>query len=196
MKSFRLAFFALVLAFTAPLTHASGAAGIYGIVEKVEFEPNASKPEKVRIYGAFVVFDRWETRTPRLAAPARGFLYFSLPTVTDLNDAARREWSDLVTVAKTGEAVAFSSFGLGRGFAAGAEVVEVARRLPTNATAETIKDITAKITADPYYNTLRIWPNGSKLAGATPYAPNSVVRLGQGNHDEIIATLKKLLASK
>ena len=41
-----------ILAGAAHLT-ASGPLGIYGIVEKVVFEPNEAAPERIQVWGAF-----------------------------------------------------------------------------------------------------------------------------------------------
>lgn len=83
---------------------ASDRVGIYGIVDKVVFEPSAENPERVQIWGAFAV----ATRNDRdLYDPVqRGYLYFAAPNDTPL---ARTEWKDLNALAGTKRIVAFGS---------------------------------------------------------------------------------------
>ena len=106
---------------------ASGQAGIYGIVERVVFEPDARAPEGVQIWGAFAFVERTRTFRPGhtevqgqvftnyYSRPTRGYLYFRLPETTTQIEDARREWSDLASVAATGQAVAFGYFDRFRG---------------------------------------------------------------------------------
>lgn len=107
---------------------ASGQAGIYGIVERVVFEPDARAPERVQIWGAFALIERSGTVRPGhtevqgqvftnyvYSKPASGYLYFRLPDVTKEIENARREWSDLASVAGTQQAVAFGYWDRYRG---------------------------------------------------------------------------------
>ena len=193
MKPFHIAAFMFLLATAAPLTHASGAVGIYGIIEKVTFAPNAQSPDRVQVQGAFVVFDRWVNGAPRTAVPARGYLSFQLPVRTQEAEVARREWADLASVAGTGTAVAFSSFSMWGGFESNDPIVYVAQPIPDNVSQQKLQ----QLVNDPYLHQLRIWPVGKQTAAALPYSPTGgtgVVRLGKGNHDEIIEKLRKLLA--
>jgi hypothetical protein len=107
---------------------ASGQAGIYGIVERVVFEPDGRSPERVQIWGAFALIERSQTAYPGYtevqgqvfsnfvhSKPAGGYLYFKLPEAAGQIDNARREWSDLASVAGTGQAVAFGYWDRFRG---------------------------------------------------------------------------------
>jgi hypothetical protein len=84
--------------------HASDRVGIYGIVDKVVFEPSVGNPERVQIWGAFAV----ATRNDRdlYDAVQRGYLYFAVADDTRLS---RNEWNDLRTLAGSKKIVAFSS---------------------------------------------------------------------------------------
>ena len=55
----------------------NGNIGIYGIVDKVVFEPDEGSPERIQIWGLFVVPVPISSGLYR--APRRGILYFSLP---------------------------------------------------------------------------------------------------------------------
>jgi hypothetical protein len=101
---------------TAALPSApSGVVGIYSMVERVEFEPNAQSPERIRIYGAFA-YANGDLRTPSSLSPARrGYLYFRLPPVQgpvtrNEVEAMKREWNDIRSVAGTGQAIGFGNW--------------------------------------------------------------------------------------
>ena len=88
---------------------ASGPIGVYGIVEKVVFEPNDKNPERVQLFGAF---SHVEGRSGPLASPAtRGYLYFQIPAAGQSAELVRSEWADLKAIAGTGQAVAFGGWG-------------------------------------------------------------------------------------
>src|SRR2546428_990958 len=91
---------------------ASGPVGIYAIIEKVIFEPSERAPERIQIWGAFAVVDGELTRPGRTSKPLRGYLYFKLPDGSAQEQAAAKtEWTDLKTVAGTGQAIGFGSWG-------------------------------------------------------------------------------------
>jgi hypothetical protein len=100
----------LVLALAACLAvvHASGPIAVYALVDKVAFEPNADKPERIRISGVFITAAE---RSDVYSAPQRGYLYFALPGQNF--ELVLREWSDLKSVAGTRQVV-----GLGSSWAA------------------------------------------------------------------------------
>jgi hypothetical protein len=107
---------ALTIVALVPLS-ASGPLGIYAIVERVVFEPNDSAPERVQVWGAFAYADIGPGNQLRGASDAkRGFMYFRLHPNPEATLAAsqvelvRREWSDLKSVAGTGQAVAFGKW--------------------------------------------------------------------------------------
>ncbi len=106
MKSSKVGISALVcvvLAFSAVKAWASDPVGIYGIVEKVVFEPNESSPQRIQIWGAFALTDG--KPGDGYLPPQRGYLYY---TITPGNeDICRKEWADLKAVAGTGEGIGF-----------------------------------------------------------------------------------------
>jgi hypothetical protein len=90
-------------------TFASGPLGIYGIVDKVVFEPNEQSPERIQVWGAFSFFE--DAREGLKVSPAkRGYLYFSLPTTSANSSMTKKEWSDLKAIAGTGQTVGFGGF--------------------------------------------------------------------------------------
>src|SRR5688572_11369375 len=58
---------------------ASGFVGIYGIIEKVVFEPNEEEPERVQVWGAFAYTDGSGGKSLTVSSVKRGYLYFRLP---------------------------------------------------------------------------------------------------------------------
>jgi hypothetical protein len=81
---------------------ASDRVGVYAIVDKVVFEPDAANPERIQIWGAFAV----ATHTDRDSYEPlqRGYLYFGMGTATQLT---RAEWNDLSRMAGSKKIVAF-----------------------------------------------------------------------------------------
>jgi hypothetical protein len=101
--------FVVLLAGVVPLG-ASGPLGIYGIVEKVVFEPNEQSPERVQVWGAFAYVESSVVgQSLTISSPKRGYLYFRLGGAADT--LVRSEWADLKSVAGTGQAVGFGRWG-------------------------------------------------------------------------------------
>jgi hypothetical protein len=99
-----------------PHANASGALGIYGIVEKVVLEPDAKAPQRIQVWGAFAYVDGTAGDGLTVSTAKRGYLYFRLPTPADgfaigLQDAVLKEWADLQRVAGTGQAIGFGQWG-------------------------------------------------------------------------------------
>jgi hypothetical protein len=101
---------AVVLILTLAIVGASAAliasdrVGVYGIVDKVVFEPSADNPERVQVWGAFAVATR-EDRD-NYQPVKQGYLYF---TPGDARALALTEWNDLKSVANKKKIVAFGS---------------------------------------------------------------------------------------
>jgi hypothetical protein len=106
---------ALFVFLTAARLPASGPIGIYGIVEKVVFEPNERSPERIQVWGAFAYVDGGASNGLAVSTVKRGYLYFRLPSPDIANardvDVIKKEWADLKAVAGTGQAIAFGSWG-------------------------------------------------------------------------------------
>jgi hypothetical protein len=80
--------------------------GIYAIVDRVAFEPEAGPPNSVRISGVFAVpvpMSSGKYRTPQ-----RGYLYFRIAPGTE--QATRRDWIELKTFAGSGKVVGFGQY--------------------------------------------------------------------------------------
>jgi len=108
---FRAFFVAVILVLTSATLLASGDVGIFGIVEKVVFEPNETSPERIQVWGAFAFQDGTFARPLGFLPPRRGYIYFSLPDgAATKPEVARKEWADLKSVAGTGQAVAFGIY--------------------------------------------------------------------------------------
>jgi hypothetical protein len=89
------------LVMTAVL-HASDMVGIYGIVEKVVFEPSDAAPQRVQVWGAFALA---EGRGSTYQAPQRGYLYYTCPSGQE--SICRNEWADLKSLAGKQTGVGF-----------------------------------------------------------------------------------------
>ncbi|HKE29809.1 MAG TPA: hypothetical protein VKB88_45985 [Bryobacteraceae bacterium] len=87
------------------LAYASGPVAVYALLDKVTLEPNADKPERIRIDGVFSTAA--DATSGSYSAPQRGYLYLALPH--DNADLVRREWSDLKSIAGTRQVVSVGS---------------------------------------------------------------------------------------
>lgn len=95
----------------APVLHAKDVVGVYCLPDKVVLGPSRSQPERIQIWGAFLVADR---ATPDAYLPVeRGYLYYSCPSGRETT--CRIEWSDLESAAGKGLAVGFGSRFLANG---------------------------------------------------------------------------------
>jgi hypothetical protein len=86
---------ALALLFVTGVAQASYPTGIYARIDKVEFEPSAGSPDRIKVWGDFLVVDVNGT----LAGPQRGYMHFE--AVKGKEDLCRLEWNDLKEVAGT-----------------------------------------------------------------------------------------------
>src|SRR6266571_4495310 len=83
---------------------ASDPVGIYALVDKVVFEPNETNPERIQIWGAFAIAEGYGYTYKNAE---RGYLYYKMNP--EKPNACRNEWTDLKSVATTGQIVAFGS---------------------------------------------------------------------------------------
>jgi hypothetical protein len=168
---------------------ASGLVGIYGIVERVVFEPSATAPERVQVWGAFVYADRAHDTELGVSDAKRGYLYFTLPRHpqrTNEIEIVRREWADLQAVAGTGQAVGFGSWGYIGGFAGLQPDVRAAGQPPY---------ILERVPQGGTTTDLRVRPASEPPSGPASYQTNvGVVKLGtQGRHAEITRALREAM---
>ena len=103
---------ALSLTHWAAQARASDFVGIYGIVDRVVFEPDADHPERVQVFGVFSVAAN--TNGNDYLPAQRGYLYFKLPD--SRQDLALNEWKDLKETAGTHMVIAFSGRLVGPNF--------------------------------------------------------------------------------
>jgi hypothetical protein len=101
----KLATAVILAALSLGTARASDFTGVYALIDKVVFEPNADKPERIQILGVFAIA-RTDDRN-LYQPPQRGYLYFTLPN--GQKDLALREWSDLKAKAGTHTVVAFGA---------------------------------------------------------------------------------------
>ncbi|HKT80015.1 MAG TPA: hypothetical protein VJP86_07325 [Vicinamibacterales bacterium] len=174
---------ALVMAL--PL-QASGPLGIYGIVERVVFEPDDRTPERVQVWGAFSYVAGANGTGLDATAARRGYLYFSLPPGATTAEAAlvKNEWSDLRSVAGTGQAVGFGTWHYAGAF----------NSLDPARSPDTRGSIFARGTQTSQPD-LRVRPRTEPAARPTPYQTNAgIVKLSaQTGHAGIIARLQAAL---
>jgi hypothetical protein len=101
----RACFLALAALFLAAVgARASDPVGIYARIDKVVQEPKDGTPERIQVWGIFVLVSNSGRNH---SAPARGYMYFE--ATRGQEEVCRREWADLKKVAGTEQVVAFGS---------------------------------------------------------------------------------------
>ena len=183
----------VTLAATASV-RASGMIGIYGIVERVVLEPNATAPERIQVWGAFAYVDGSQARSVVASTAKRGYLYFKLPGsetgyATDAHIAAiRREWTDLKSVAGTGQAVGFGRWLYIASF--GALQPDV-RPVPPSVILENVPRGGSAID-------LRVRPSTEPPTAPATYQTNAgIVKLSDtGSHASVVRALKAALGRR
>ena len=87
--------------------------GVYGVIDRVVFEPDATNPERVQLWGVFALSNTVDVEGGKVTRvdlhsfhPAKaGYLYY---TVNPRDVAASRaDWNALARLAGTGEPIAF-----------------------------------------------------------------------------------------
>lgn len=191
MKTSKPILLALFLFIAVLPARASGPIGIYGIVEKVIFEPSESSPERIQVFGAFALVDGGVGNPQGATTPKRGYLYFSLPEDRPLQEAAKKEWADLKAVAGTGQAIGFGSY-LYIGAFSGLATDSPNGSPPRSSPPYTLRPVPGGgAQAD-----LWVHPESERPSQSVVYSTNSgVVKLpAQGSHAAIVAQLKQALA--
>ena len=156
---------------------ASGPLGIYGIVEKVVFEPSEASPERIQVWGAFSFV---EGTIPEgvyvISRSQRGYLYFTIPSgLSEMEGTTiRREWRDLRAIAGTGQAVGFGRWPGG------------ARTEPPGAYLPALRAVEANF---------RVRPAEERAASPAPYMTNvGIVRISdQSANGWIVKQLREAL---
>ena len=96
----------LVLSSTVVVLAKRSTIGLYAIVDKVAFEPDENSPERIRIWGVFVV--PVPMSSGQYQTPQRGYLYFRIEP--GMEQVAKQEWSDLKNLAGTGQGIGFAQY--------------------------------------------------------------------------------------
>jgi hypothetical protein len=164
---------------------ASGPMGIYGIVEKVIFEPNETAPERIRVWGAFAYVDGGDGQGLTVSAAKRGYLYFRMDP--SKADAIKKEWADLKAVAATDQAVAFGYWGYIGAFRS------LQPDVRTNMPPYILEHNPQNQQTD-----LRVRPASEAPANPALYQTNAgIVKLSPtGNHAAIVTQLKDALKAR
>lgn len=88
----------------AGVAHASDPVGVYGLVNGVVLQPNATAPTHVQLFGWFALADK---ATSDYTAPQAGYMYYACPS----GDAATcaMEWADIQKIGAAGDCVGYGS---------------------------------------------------------------------------------------
>jgi hypothetical protein len=163
---------------------ASGPIGIYGVVEKVVFEPDEQQPQRMQLWGAFAFVNGTPGLGTQISAVQRGYLYFQMPSglSTQAADTVKNEWRDFKAVAGTGQAVGFGYWGFVGPFEA------------PNPDGNNRAYILQGGVGGPFLQ-IRVRAAAEPPAGPATYTSNvGVVKLSEtGSHAEIVKQLKAAL---
>ena len=164
---------------------ASGPLGIYGIVEKVVFEPNEAAPERMQVWGAFAYVEGPSAQGLTVTAAKRGYLYFRMDP--SQADTIKKEWADLKAVAGTGQAIAFGQWFYIGGF--GALQPDVRSNMPPYILEHNPQNQPTD---------LRVRPASEAPAAPALYQTNAgIVKLSAtGSHADIVTKLKDALKAR
>jgi hypothetical protein len=100
--------FLIAAALAAVTVQASDFVGIYGLITKVVFEPDADHPQRVQVFGVFSIAGN--SNGSEYLPAQRGYLYFTLPAGSaQMQENAFHEWMDLQSSAGTNTVVGFSA---------------------------------------------------------------------------------------
>jgi len=166
---------------------ASGPIGIFGLIEKVVFEPSEAAAERVQVWGAFAYVEGGTSGVATSAA-RRGYLYFRLdPGATPAQrDTVRTEWADLKTVAGSSQVVGFGNWGYIGGFGG----------LDPSVRNNTPPYILEMYPGRGEMTDLRVRPASEAPASPAVYQTNAgVVKISdQGNHAAVAKALREAMA--
>ena len=91
--------------------YASSYIGVFAEVAKVVMEPNEISPQKIQIWGTFIV--PVSQSSGNYQDPQRGYLYFSIPPSKE--GVVRNEWADIKSVAGKNQSIGFGEYWVARG---------------------------------------------------------------------------------
>jgi hypothetical protein len=169
---------------------ASGPIGIFGLIEKVVFEPNEPGAERVQVWGSFAYVEGGTGRATAASVARGGYLYFRLdPQATPAQrDTVRTEWADLKAVAGTSQVVGFGNWGYIGGFGG----------LDPSVRSTTPPYILEMYPGRGEMTDLRVRPASESPASPAVYQTNAgVVKISdQGNHAAVVKALKAALAAR
>jgi uncharacterized protein (TIGR03382 family) len=88
----------------AGVAHASDPVGVYGLVNGVVLQPNATAPTHVQLFGWFALADK---ATSDYTKPQAGYMYYACPS----GDAATcaMEWADIQKIGAAGDCLGYGS---------------------------------------------------------------------------------------
>src|SRR5262245_493688 len=78
--------------------------GVYALIDRVVYEPDAKEPQRVQVWGVFSMADP-KAGPEAYTEAQRGYLYYSINPA--LSKATVAEWSDLSSVAGKGDVIAY-----------------------------------------------------------------------------------------
>lgn len=82
-----------------------GSVGIYAVIDKVILEPEGNSPERIRIFGTFIIPI---ARSSGLHQhPQQGYLYYQIPSG---REDVVKEWLELKKFAGTGKGIGFAAY--------------------------------------------------------------------------------------
>jgi hypothetical protein len=165
---------------------ASGPVGVYAIVERVIFEPDEQSPERLQIWGTFSFVELNRSANAYSTSSRYGYLYFTLPSSNAA--AAKTEWTDLKSIAGTGQAVAFGRWGV-----VGALQGMESRTGPAGGPPYFLAPLPGNPRTD-----VRVRPASEPPANPAMYATDAgvVKRAAGGTHAQIVRQLKEALKGR
>jgi hypothetical protein len=103
MKTFACVAGLTVVMVLAAEAQASGPIGVYAIIGKVEVEPQKDKPDRIQLWGTFVL----AVKDNKYSKPTQGYLYYQAEKGTE--DICKKEWADMKKLAGTNQIVGFAN---------------------------------------------------------------------------------------
>ena len=96
----------ILFAVGVEVTRASGPIAAYAIVENVILEPNETAPQRIQVWGVFML--ETSPGSSSYSSPQKGYLYYRIPSAGTEKET-RAVWADLKKLAGTGTTIGFGS---------------------------------------------------------------------------------------